>query len=43
LDINLLTSDFVTTLADALHRTSAPDIEFLPQNQSSALLPAQAG
>jgi UDP-GlcNAc:undecaprenyl-phosphate/decaprenyl-phosphate GlcNAc-1-phosphate transferase len=43
LNINLLTSDFVTTLSDALHRTSAPDIEFLPQNQSPALLPAQAG
>lgn len=43
LDINLLTSDFATSLADAVHRTSAPNIEFLPQNQDPALLPAQAG
>jgi UDP-GlcNAc:undecaprenyl-phosphate GlcNAc-1-phosphate transferase len=43
LDINLLTSEFATNLANALHRTSIQNVEFLPQTQNSALLPAQAG
>jgi hypothetical protein len=43
LDINLLTSSFATTLADALQRTAIESIEFLPSTQSSALLSAQAG
>jgi UDP-GlcNAc:undecaprenyl-phosphate/decaprenyl-phosphate GlcNAc-1-phosphate transferase len=43
LDINLLTSAFATTLADALQRTTIQNLEFLPPPQDSALLPAQAG
>src|SRR5204862_334092 len=43
LDINLLTSIFATTLAEALHRTTRPNVEFMPANQDPALLPAQAG
>jgi UDP-GlcNAc:undecaprenyl-phosphate GlcNAc-1-phosphate transferase len=43
LDINLLTSEFVATLADALHRTSEQNLEFLPQTHDPALFPAQAG
>src|SRR5258708_1109967 len=43
LDINLLTSAFASTLADALHRTSVQNVEFLPITQDPALLPAQAG
>jgi len=43
LDINLLTSDFPATLAEALHRTSATNIEFIPAPQNPALVSAQAG
>jgi hypothetical protein len=43
LDINLLTSSFATTLADALQRTTIESVEFLPSTQGSALLSAQAG
>ena len=42
LDINLLTSTFATTLADALHRTTLQNIEIIPSSDP-ALLPAQAG
>jgi hypothetical protein len=41
LDINLLTSTFATTLADALHRTTIQDLEFIPSLQTAALLSAQ--
>jgi len=43
LDINLLTSVFATTLAEALHRTALQNIEFMPAPDDPALLPAQAG
>ena len=43
LDINLLTSAFASTLADALQRTAIPSVEFLPTAQNPTLLPAQAG
>ncbi len=43
LDINLLTSVFATTLAEALHRTALQNIEFMPTADDPALLPAQAG
>ena len=43
LDINLLTSAFATTLADAVQRTAVQTVEFLPSTQDSDLLPAQAG
>jgi len=43
LDINLLTSLFAPTLADALHRTALESVEFLPVGEDSALLSAQAG
>ena len=43
LDINLLTSAFATTLAEALHRTTMQNVEFIPATQDPALLPAQAG
>jgi hypothetical protein len=42
-DINLLTSAFAPTLAEALQRTGVNNLEFLPARQGSALLPAQAG
>jgi len=42
LDINLLTSAFAATLADAVQRTAIQNIEFLPAAQT-ALLSAQAG
>ena len=41
LDINLLTSTFAATLADALHRTAIQNLEFIPSPQSTALLSAQ--
>ena len=40
LDINLLTSGFATCLADALHRITSRNPEFLPTVQDRALLPA---
>jgi len=43
LDINLLTSGFAATLADALHRSLMEETEFIPDAQSPALLSAQAG
>jgi len=43
LDINLLTSAFPATLAEALHRTAAQNIEFIPAPQNPALVSAQAG
>jgi UDP-GlcNAc:undecaprenyl-phosphate/decaprenyl-phosphate GlcNAc-1-phosphate transferase len=43
LDINLLTSAFATSLADAVQRTAIQKVEFLPPNEDPALLPAQAG
>src|SRR5437764_598412 len=43
LDINLLTSAFAPTLAEALHRTTMQNVEFIPAIQDPALLPAQAG
>jgi hypothetical protein len=43
LDINLLTSVFSTTLAEALHRTAINNVEFISATQDPALLPAQAG
>jgi UDP-GlcNAc:undecaprenyl-phosphate/decaprenyl-phosphate GlcNAc-1-phosphate transferase len=43
LDINLLTSSFPTALAEALQRTSAQNLEFIPSAQAAALVSAQAG
>ena len=43
LDINLLTSAFAATLADAVQRTAIQKVEFLPATQSPVLLSAQAG
>ena len=43
LDINLLTSTFPTALAEALHRTAAQNIEFIPSAETAALVSAQAG
>jgi hypothetical protein len=43
LDINLFTSVFTTTLAEALHRAAAQNVEFMPTTEDPALLPAQAG
>ena len=43
LDINLLTSSFATTLAEALQRTAMENVEFMPDASDAALLPAQAG
>jgi hypothetical protein len=43
LDINLLTSAFASTLADAVQRTVVTNIEFLPDPQTAAMLSAQAG
>jgi UDP-GlcNAc:undecaprenyl-phosphate GlcNAc-1-phosphate transferase len=43
LDINLLTSGFATTLADALQRTMVDITEFAADTQQSVLLSAQAG
>ncbi|HEV2699698.1 MAG TPA: MraY family glycosyltransferase [Terriglobales bacterium] len=43
LDINLLTSVFPTSLAEALHRTAAQNIEFISASQNAVLAPAQAG
>ena len=43
LDINLLTSVFAITLAEALQRTAVHNVEFMPAAEDSALLPAQAG
>jgi UDP-GlcNAc:undecaprenyl-phosphate/decaprenyl-phosphate GlcNAc-1-phosphate transferase len=43
LDINLLTSEFATTLADALHRTLNEDVDFVPVPENPAMLSAQAG
>ena len=45
LDINLLTSDFATNLANALQRviTLSGDVEFLPAAGGEAFLTAQAG
>jgi UDP-GlcNAc:undecaprenyl-phosphate GlcNAc-1-phosphate transferase len=43
LDINLLTSAFASTLADAVQRTAAQNVEFIPAAQNAGLLAAQAG
>src|SRR5947207_11373406 len=43
LDINLFTSLFATTLAEAVHRTAMQNVEFMPATEDPALLPAQAG
>jgi UDP-GlcNAc:undecaprenyl-phosphate GlcNAc-1-phosphate transferase len=45
LDINLLTSDFATNLANALQRTvvAIEDLEYLPTAGNEAFLSAQAG
>jgi len=43
LDVNLLTSGFAASLADALRRTSAPNAEFMAAPEDGAFLPAQAG
>jgi UDP-GlcNAc:undecaprenyl-phosphate GlcNAc-1-phosphate transferase len=43
LDINLLTAAFPAILAEALHRTAAQNIEFIPAPQNPALVSAQAG
>ena len=43
LDINLLTSGFATSLADAVQRTMTEDMDFLAGTQTPALLSAQAG
>jgi hypothetical protein len=43
LDINLLTSAFASTLADAVRRTAAQNVEFIPAAQDAAMLAAQAG
>lgn len=43
LDINLLTSAFPVALAEALHRTSVQNIEFIPSAETAALVSAQAG
>lgn len=43
LDINLLTSGFATTLADALQRTMVEETEFVANAEDPALLSAQAG
>jgi hypothetical protein len=43
LDINLLTSGFAITLADALQRTAAEGIEFEPVEPDAVLFSAQAG
>jgi hypothetical protein len=43
LDINLLTTAFPATLAEALHRTATQNIEFIPAPQKPALVSAQAG
>jgi hypothetical protein len=43
LDINLLTAEFATTLADALERTISESVEFIPLGENSAMLSAQAG
>jgi UDP-GlcNAc:undecaprenyl-phosphate GlcNAc-1-phosphate transferase len=43
LDINLLTSAFPATLAEALHRTATQNIEFIPAPQNPAFVSAQAG
>lgn len=42
LDINLLTSLFPAVLAEALHRTAAQNVEFIPAPET-ALVSAQAG
>lgn len=43
LDINLLTSIFPPTLADALRRTATHNIEFIPAPEHSLVAAAQAG
>lgn len=43
LDINLLTSAFVTALADALDRTLLQEYDYIPAPENAALLSAQAG
>jgi UDP-GlcNAc:undecaprenyl-phosphate GlcNAc-1-phosphate transferase len=43
LDINLLTSVFPATLAEALQRTAAQNIEFIPAPEHVAFVSAQAG
>jgi hypothetical protein len=42
LDINLLTSGFATTLADALQRTTIEENEFIAAAEEPALMSAQA-
>jgi UDP-GlcNAc:undecaprenyl-phosphate GlcNAc-1-phosphate transferase len=43
LDVNLLTSGFPATLAEALQRTATHNIEFIPAHEHAALASAQAG
>jgi UDP-GlcNAc:undecaprenyl-phosphate GlcNAc-1-phosphate transferase len=43
LDINLLTSTFAASLADALQRTTFENLEYITSTQTAALLSAQAG
>jgi hypothetical protein len=43
LDINLLTSAFASTLAEAVQRTAVQNVEFIPAAQDAAMLAAQAG
>jgi len=42
LDVNLLTSGFALTLAEAVQRTAVQNVEFIP-TQDAGLLAAQAG
>jgi hypothetical protein len=42
LDVNLLTSGFALTLAEAVQRTAVQNVEFIP-TQDPGLLAAQAG
>jgi UDP-GlcNAc:undecaprenyl-phosphate GlcNAc-1-phosphate transferase len=43
LDINLLTSIFPAALAEALQRTAAQNVEFIPAAEQNAFVAAQAG
>jgi UDP-GlcNAc:undecaprenyl-phosphate GlcNAc-1-phosphate transferase len=42
-DINLLTSTFAPSLADALHRTAGSNTDFLVTDEDSAVMQARAG
>jgi hypothetical protein len=41
LDINLLTSGFAAALAHAIERTTHPDAEFVPSDESASVIAAQ--